>query len=45
MFQLVAGTFALSTMGKMVVSSFWATWCGPCMELVPHERTLVERLI
>ena len=30
--------------GKVVVLTFWATWCGPCMELVPHERTLVERL-
>jgi thiol-disulfide isomerase/thioredoxin len=30
--------------GKIVVLVFWATWCGPCMGLVPHERTLVERL-
>jgi thiol-disulfide isomerase/thioredoxin len=30
--------------GKVVVLTFWATWCGPCMELVPHERALVERL-
>lgn len=30
--------------GKVVLLSFWASWCGPCMELVPHERELVERL-
>src|SRR5262249_37778092 len=30
--------------GKVVVVCFWATWCGPCMAMVPHERELVGRL-
>jgi thiol-disulfide isomerase/thioredoxin len=30
--------------GKVVVLTFWGTWCGPCMRLVPDERKLVERM-
>jgi thiol-disulfide isomerase/thioredoxin len=29
--------------GKVVLLSFWATWCGPCMKMVPQERELVKR--
>jgi thiol-disulfide isomerase/thioredoxin len=29
--------------GKVVVLTFWGTWCGPCMAMVPDERKLVER--
>ena len=30
--------------GKVVALVFWATWCGPCMGMVPHERELINRL-
>lgn len=31
--------------GKVIVLSFWGSWCGPCMAAVPRERALVERLV
>jgi len=30
--------------GKVVMLSFWATWCPPCMRMVPHEVELVEKM-
>ena len=29
--------------GKVVLLTFWATWCGPCMKLIPHERELAAQ--
>jgi len=30
--------------GRVVVLDVWATWCGPCCAMIPHERELVKRL-
>lgn len=30
--------------GKVTMLTFWATWCPPCMALVPHEIALAERM-
>jgi thiol-disulfide isomerase/thioredoxin len=29
--------------GKVVLMDFWATWCGPCREAMPHMRDIAKK--
>jgi len=50
----MAPPFALTTLdgqhitmddlaGKVVLIDFWATWCGPCREALPHIRAISQK--
>lgn len=32
-----------SLAGKVVLIDFWATWCGPCREALPHIQRIVHK--
>jgi len=38
---ITAGNSQEHLKGKVVVVEFWATWCGPCREAIPHLNELV----
>ncbi len=41
--RLDGSSFALNSLkGKIVVLSFWATWCAPCRELEPMFNTVAR---
>ena len=40
---MVKRSSSLITAAKWWAVVFWATWCAPCMEMIPHDRQLVKK--
>ena len=36
-------TFEQDTQQGVVLIDFWATWCGPCMRLIPEMEKMAEK--
>ena len=37
------GKFSDFAKGKTVILDFWATWCGPCLQAMPHYQEISRR--